>query len=142
LSITNQNPISPKPSAMMLLTLALALAYCLATSISIVLLGDKKLIGNNLYSPAGVLSLLTNWRFVVSMALAVLSRITFILINSTLLRIPNAANAATTISAFITLLSLVFIVAVNHYFLGEALNLRQGIGAFVVLVGVFIMLGK
>jgi len=128
---------------MILLTFLLAIGYCVATSLSIVLLGDKKLIGgNNLYSAGGIFALLTNWKFIVSMMLAVLSRLTFILINGALLKIPSAAGAATTISAFITLLSLVFIIAVNHFFLGESLNLRQGLGAFVILAGVFIMLSK
>jgi len=119
-----------KTSNMALLVILLAIAYCLATSFSIVLLGDKKLISND------------NWKFIASMALAVVSRFTFILINSTLLKMDYVANAATTISAFITLLSIVFIVVVNYYFLDEALNLRQGIGAFIVLFGIFIMLTK
>jgi drug/metabolite transporter (DMT)-like permease len=57
-----------------------------------------------------------------------------------LLKIPNLANVSTTITVFITLLSLIFIVIANHFFLHEKLNLQQAIGAAVILTGVFIML--
>jgi len=76
------------------------------------------------------------------MTLAILSRISFILINSSLLKIPYLAGIATTLSVFITLLSVIVIILVNHVFLKETLNLKQAIGAFIVLTGIFIMLSK
>lgn len=126
---------------MAILIFVLAIVYCLATAASIALLGDKKLI-SNLYNVQNVFALLINWKFILSMSLAVVSRLTFILINNSLLKVPYLAGAATTIAAFITLLSIVFIVIANHYFLNESLNMRQGIGAFIVLAGIFIMLSK
>ena len=129
-------------SKMTVLILFLVIAYCLCTAFSIALLGDKKLISNNLYNIQNIFSLIINWKFILSMTLAVFSRVTFILINSMLLKIPYLAGSATTVSVFITLLSIVFIVITNHYFLNETLNMRQGIGAFIVLAGIFIMLSK
>jgi len=86
--------------------------------------------------------LVFNWRFILSMSLAILSRISFILINSTLLKIPYLAEIATTLSVFITLISIIFILIANHYFLKESLSIKQAIGAFIVLMGIFIMLNK
>lgn len=126
---------------MAILIFVLVIAYCLSTSISIALLGDRKLI-SDLNNFQNIFALLINWKFILSMSLAVLSRITFILINNSLLKVSYLAGAATTISVFITLLSIVFIVIINHYFLNETLNMRQGIGAFIVLAGIFIMLSK
>jgi drug/metabolite transporter (DMT)-like permease len=129
-------------SGMWFLTVLLAMVYCLSTAFSIVLLGDKGLISNNLYKFNNVLLLITNWKFILSMSLAVLSRISFVLINNTLLKIPYLANTATTVSVFITLLSIIFILLANHFFLKETLNMKQAIGAVIVLTGVFIMLNK
>jgi drug/metabolite transporter (DMT)-like permease len=76
------------------------------------------------------------------MSLAVLSRVSFILINNTLLKIPYLAGVSTTIAVFITLISILFILLANHFFLKETLNMRQALGAFIVLTGIFIMLAK
>ncbi len=129
-------------SKMAILIFLLVIAYCLSNAFSIVLLGDKKLLSNNLYNISNIFLLVINWKFILSMTLAILSRILFILINSSLLKVPYLAGSATTISVFITLVSIIFILVVNHYFLNETLNIRQGIGAFIVLAGVFIMLSK
>lgn len=125
-----------------LLIILFTIVYCFSNALSIVLLGDKGLISNSLYNVNNVLLLITNWRFILSMSLAVLSRITFVLINSTLLKIPYLANTATTVSVFITLLSIIFILLANHFFLKETLNMKQAIGAVIVLTGVFIILNK
>ena len=120
--------------------LLLILLYCLSTAFSIVLLGDRKLISQDLFQLKNVLSLIFNWKFIASMILAIVARITFTLINNMLLKIPHLAGAATTIAVFITLLSIVFILVANHFFLNETLNVKQGIGAFIILVGIVIML--
>ena len=127
---------------MVLLTFFLVIIYCLATAFSIVLLGDRNLISGNLFQFENVIALIFNWKFIFSMSLAILSRISFILINSTLLKIPYLAAISTTLSVFITLLSIIFIIIANHYFLKETLNLKQGIGALIVLMGIFIILNK
>ena len=127
---------------MIALTVLLVVIYCLSTAFSIVLLGDRGLISGNLYELKNIISLVFNWKFIFSMSLAVLSRVSFILINNTLLKIPYLAGVSTTLSVFITLLSIIFILLANHFYLNETLNLKQGIGAFIVLAGIFIMLNK
>ncbi len=124
----------------MLIIVSLIIAYSLTSVYSIVLLGDRKLISGNLYEMKNILLLLFNWKFVLSMTLAVITRLTFILLNNAILKIDSLANAATTITLFISLVSLIFVVIANHYYLNEKLNLQQGIGAFIILIGIGIML--
>lgn len=124
----------------MLFLILAVICYCITTAFSISLLGDKKLLSSNLFQVSNMLRLLFNWKFMLSMALAIGSRLTFVVINSTILKIPYLAGAATTVSVFVTLISIVFIIVANHYFLNETLNLRQGIGAFIVVAGICIML--
>jgi drug/metabolite transporter (DMT)-like permease len=138
----NLNEAQKPISFMIALLIALVLLYCLSTAFSIVLLGDRNLISGNLYEIKNVIFLVFNWKFILSMSLAVLSRVSFILINNTLLKIPYLAGVSTTIAVFITLISILFILLANHFFLKETLNMRQALGAFIVLTGIFIMLAK
>lgn len=123
----------------MLLFIFWIVIYCIANTGSIVLLGDRSLISGNLLQIDNIIRLIFNWKFMLAMLLAVLTRVSFIMINNSLLKIPRLAGASTSISTFATLLSLIFILIANYYFLNEKLNMQQAIGAFVVLVGVSIM---
>jgi len=123
----------------MLIVIFWLLAFCLTNTISIVLMGDRSLISGNLLDASNILRILLSWKFIAAMVFAVLTRMSFIMLNNAILKIPKLANASTTISTFATLLSLAFIVIANYYFLNEKLNLQQAIGAFIVLVGVTIM---
>jgi len=123
----------------MLLIIFWIFIYCIANTLSIVLLGDRSLISGNLLNLENITRLLFNWKFILAMVFAVFTRISFIMINNSLLKIPRLANSSTSIATFATLLSLIFILLANYYFLDEKLNLQQAIGAFIVLVGVTIM---
>lgn len=123
----------------MLLFIFWIIIYCIANTGSIVLLGDRSLISGNLMQIESIIRLIFNWKFMLAMMLAVLTRVSFIMINNSLLKIPRLASASTSISTFATLLSLIFILIANYYFLNEKLNMQQAIGAFIVLVGVSIM---
>lgn len=123
----------------MLLIILWIFIYCITNTLSIVLLGDRSLISGNLLNIDNIMRLLFNWKFVLAMVFAVLTRVSFIMINNSLLKIPKLANASTSITTFATLLSLIFILLANYFFLNEKLNLNQAIGAFIVLVGVTIM---
>lgn len=123
----------------MLLIIFWILIYCVANTFSIVLLGDRALISGNLLNIDNILRLIFNWKFILAMIFAVLTRISFIMINNSLLKIPKLAGASTSIATFATLLSLIFILMANYFFLNEKLNMQQAIGAFIVLVGVTIM---
>lgn len=123
----------------MLLIVIWIFIYCIANTVSIVLLGDRSLISGNLLNIENIIRLIFNWKFILAMVFAVLTRVSFIMINNSLLKIPRLAGASTSIATFATLLSLIFILLANYYFLDEKLNMQQAVGAFIVLVGVSIM---
>lgn len=114
--------------------------YCIANTLSIVLIGDRSLISGNLLNPDNIVRLIFNWKFILAMVFAVVCRISFIMLNNALLKVPRLANSSTTITTFATLLSLGFVLVANYLFLNEKLNLQQVIGAFIILVGVTIMM--
>ena len=115
------------------------LIFCITNTISIVLLGDRALISGNLLNIENIIRLILNWKFILAMLFAVATRISFIMLNNSLLKIPRLADASTSITTFATLLSLIFLLIANYYFLNERLNVQQAVGAFIVLIGVTIM---
>lgn len=124
----------------MLLVFFWTIMYSIATAGSITLLGQRDLISGNLFSFEKIIALLINWKFIFSMLLALMARVSFIMTNNSLLKIPRLAANSTTITAFVTLIGLVLIVVFNYIFLKEKLNLNQAIGAFLIMFGIFMML--
>lgn len=117
----------------------LILVYCLSTTISIVIVGDRSLISGNLFKNHALINLLFNWKFIVAMCFAILSRISFVLLNNSFLQVPRLASISTTLTTFVTLLSLAFVVFANFFFLNEKLNTQQLIGAVIILVGIIVI---
>jgi drug/metabolite transporter (DMT)-like permease len=112
----------------------------MASAGSIVFLGDRNLISGNLRSLPVILKILVNWKFLLSMALALLARVSFVFLNNILMNDSKLAQASTTLTTFITLLSIVFIVAANYFFLHEKLSTQQIFGAIIILGGVALMM--
>lgn len=123
----------------MIIIIFWTIIYCICNTFSIVLLGDRSLISGDLFHPENLVRLILNWKFLLAMALAVITRISFIMLNNSLLKIPRLASVSTSICTFITLLSLIFILVANYWFLNEKLNLQQSIGAIIILAGIAIM---
>ncbi len=117
-----------------------AIAYSLSTAFSIALLGSRELIGGNLLNAKVALALITSWQFIVAMILAIFSRFFFIMINNVTLKIPSLAPSATTITAFITVISFIFIIVINYYVLHERLTANQIVGTAIILVGIIVLL--
>ncbi len=124
----------------MLIVFLWLVLHCLSGSISIVLLGDRALISGNLLSWAGLIKLILSWKFYVSFALAFVSRFCFIQTNNALLKIPSLARNSTTITTFAAALMYVFVIVAAAIFLKERLNLQQGIGATIILIGIWVIL--
>ncbi|MBA4198040.1 MAG: hypothetical protein C0459_10850 [Chitinophaga sp.] len=116
------------------------LVYCISTAASIVLLGDRNLISGNLFKNQAFIHLLFNWKFISAMCLAVFSRLSFILLNNSFLKVPKLANVSTTLTTFATVLSLAFIVLANYLFLNEKLNMQQAAGAAIIIIGTILMM--
>lgn len=116
--------------------------YCLTASYSIVLLGDRALISGNLLNFRAIFNLILHWKFFAAMFLAVFSRMSFVMVNNALLKIPEIANTSTTVTTFILTISYVFVIVVNSIHLKERLSLSQGFGAALVVAGIFFLFQK
>lgn len=114
--------------------------FCICNATSIFLLGEKSLIKGSLNNWESIIRIIFHWKFSASMLFAVISRASFIMINNSLLKDTKFVNSATTVTSFISILSLVFIVLANYLFLGEIMNFKQVVGAGILLTGLFIML--
>jgi drug/metabolite transporter (DMT)-like permease len=114
--------------------------FSIAGTVTTVLLGDRNLIAGNLLSANRFISLIFHWKFIVAMLGAFAARYSFMLINNNLLKFPNLAQNSTTITALITLVSVIFMVAGNALFLGERINAQQWFGAALIMVGIWVVL--
>lgn len=113
--------------------------FSVVTVVSIILTGSRSFITGAELSPVKIVLLLLDWHFILGAGFAFLSRLFFILINNSLMKIPHLAGSSTTITAFITSVAMVFVIIANYYFLGERINVSQGVGAFIILVGIFVI---
>ena len=100
----------------------------------------KKLLSKKILITLFHPNLIFHWKFIASMACAVISRFSFILINNSLLKIPSLAENSTTITSFITAIGFIFIMIANYLFLNERITVQQGVGALIILLGMGIML--
>ncbi|MEI8103995.1 MAG: hypothetical protein WCG84_03805 [Candidatus Moraniibacteriota bacterium] len=112
--------------------------FSCTTVISILLTGSRGLISGDI-TPMRVVQILIDWRFILGAGFAFVSRLSFILINNALLKIPHLAQSSTTITMFITSIAMVFVIIANYYFLGERISVTQGVGAFIIIFGIFII---
>ena len=113
--------------------------FSFVTVISILLTGSRSFINGSDLTPLGILKMLFDWHFILGASFAFMARLFFIMVNNSLLKIPNLANTSTTITMFITSIALVFVIIANYYFLGERINLTQGVGAFVIIIGILLI---
>ncbi len=113
--------------------------FSLVTVISILLTGSRSFINGSNISFSHLIGMIFDWHFILGAGFAFLARLFFIMVNNSLLKIPELANSSTTITTFITSIAMVFVVIANYYFLHEKINLLQGIGAFVILLGIFLI---
>jgi drug/metabolite transporter (DMT)-like permease len=122
----------------MIQVILLTLLFDLTTGFSIALTGDRALLSGNLFNR--FFQILTNWKFLLAMVLAVASRLLFMLINNQLLKIPNLAKTSTTVTVFITASSYIFIILLNFILLNERITLQQIIGSIIVVAGIVVIM--
>ncbi|EKE20622.1 MAG: hypothetical protein ACD_7C00511G0004 [uncultured bacterium] len=113
--------------------------FSIVTVISILLTGSRAFISGGELSPAKIIKMLFDWHFILGAGFAFSARLLFVMINNSLLKIPHLAQSSTTITMFITSIAMVFVIIANYYFLGEKINATQGMGAFVILFGIFLI---
>ena len=122
----------------MIQVILLTLLFDLATGFSIALTGDRALLSGNLFNR--FFQIVTNWKFLLAMVLAVGSRLLFMLINNQVLKIPSLAKTSTTVTVFITASSYIFIILLNLILLNERLTLQQIIGSIIVVAGIVVIM--
>lgn len=122
----------------MIQVILLTLLFDLATGFSIALTGDRALLSGNLFNR--FFQIITNWKFLLAMVLAVASRLLFMLINNQVLKIPSLAKTSTTVTVFITASSYIFIILLNLVLLNERLTLQQVIGSIIVVAGIVVIM--
>lgn len=124
---------------MIWIILALTLLFGLFSGLSVVLTGNRSLLAGELtFSHA--LKIITDWRFILSMLLALGSRFVFIAINNLLLQNPVYAKNSTTITAAITATGYIILVICNFIFLSERLSLAQLLGMGLIIAGVVVVM--
>ncbi|MBI3251589.1 MAG: hypothetical protein HYZ62_01610 [Candidatus Andersenbacteria bacterium] len=117
----------------------LLIAYSFVVAASIYFLGKPSLILGDL-SWKTFYFLLIDWRFLLGGSLALGARFMFVVINNLAAKIPSLSGSHLTVSALATTGSLLVVVLVNHFFLGERLSLSQMIGGIVTVVGISMVL--
>ena len=115
--------------------------FTVATVVSILLMGSRVIVAGNIDLPR-MAAILVDWHFIVGVGFAFVARICFLMVNNSLLRVPGLEAGATTITAFITSIALVFVVGANYLFLNERLTPMQIIGSIVILIGIVLMTGR
>jgi drug/metabolite transporter (DMT)-like permease len=113
--------------------------FSIVTVISILLTGSRAFISGGELTPLKILQMLLDWHFIIGAGFAFAARLFFIMINNSLLKIPDLAGSSTTITMFITSIAMVFVIIANYFFLGERINFSQGVGAFVILTGIMLI---
>ena len=116
----------------------LTIIFSITTVVSILLLGSRSIISGDM-SFVRIVQILFSWQFIVGAIFAFASRMVFMLINSALYKIPTLSASSTTVTTLITTISLVFVIIANYFFLHERINFVQGIGAVVILFGIFLI---
>lgn len=115
--------------------------YSVIVALSIVFLGNPSTLVGAL-TVKSLLGLLLDWRFLLGGILALGARFIFVIINNLASKNPDLASAHLTITAVATTASVVFVILVNHFLLGEQLRLSQIIGIAIVLFGLYIVFAK
>lgn len=113
--------------------------FSIVTVVSILLTGSRSFISGGELTPMKIIRMLVDWHFILGAGFAFLARLFFIMVNNSLLKIPHLAGSSTTITTLVTSVALVSVIIANYYFLGEKLNVTQGVGAFIILVGIFVI---
>lgn len=117
----------------------LLIVYSFVVAASIYFLGKPSLILGDL-SWRTFFLLLIDWQFLLGGCLALGARFMFVVINNMAARIPSLSASHLTVSALATTGSLLVVVLVNHFFLGERLSPSQMIGGVITVVGISLVL--
>ncbi len=112
--------------------------FTIATALSVTLIGARDLVSGNI-TPLRMIEIIFDWRFILGAAFAFCARLFFIMINNSVYKISHLSESATTVTFFITTISIVFVVISNYLFLHERLNATQLFGSLIMIFGIFLL---
>lgn len=112
--------------------------YSVVVAFSILLLGNPSTLLGHL-SLRNLLMLLLDWQFLLGGVLALGARFIFVIINNLASKEPALAHAHLTITAVATTASVVFVIIINHFLLGDTLKPVQLLGIAIVLFGLYLV---
>ncbi len=118
-----------------------ATVFSITTSISIILLGSRSLIGGDI-NLLRLVRIIFSFNFLAGAFLAFLSRLFFIMTNNAIYKIPSLSKSSTTTTTLINSGAVLVVIVANYYFLDERLSHMQIIGAFFVVTGIFLVSAK
>lgn len=122
----------------MLLIWIWTIVYSVVVAFSIILLGNPGTLLGTL-NLRNLLMLLLDWQFLLGGILALVARFIFVIINNLASKEPSLAHAHLTITAVATTASVVFVIIINHFLLGDSLKPLQMLGIAIVLFGLFLV---
>lgn len=120
----------------MLLIAIWTIVYSVVVAFSILLLGNPATLLGHL-NLRNLLMLLLDWQFLLGGVLALVARFIFVIINNLASKEEALAGAHLTITAIATTASIVFVIIINHFLIGDELKLVQIFGVAIVLLGLF-----
>lgn len=112
--------------------------YSIVVAASILFLGSPSTILGHL-NFKNLMGLLLDWRFLLGGVLALGARFIFVIINNLASKQESIADAHLTITAVATTASIVFVIIINHFLLGDELKIIQILGIAIVLFGLFLV---
>jgi drug/metabolite transporter (DMT)-like permease len=122
----------------MALIIAWTLLYDLVVAFSILLLGNPSTILGTL-TVKSLAMLLLDWRFMLGAILAVGARFMFVIINNLASKNPTLGGAHLSFTALASMSSVIMVLLVNHFVLGDRFEPMQLLGIGIVLIGFFII---
>lgn len=123
----------------MLFIVLWVVVYSIVVAASILFLGNPATLVGHLNFKS-LFGLLLDWRFLLGGLLALAARFIFVIINNLASKEPSLADAHLTITAVATTASIVFVIIINRFILGDQLQPLQLIGIGIVLFGLFLVL--
>lgn len=115
-----------------------AILFSVITAASITFLGSRDLISGHI-DISRIIKIILDWRFILGATLAFGSRLLFIMTNNAIHKIPSLSESSTTITTLINSMAIILVIIANYYFLHEKISATQGIGAFMIIAGIFLI---
>lgn len=114
------------------------LVYDATVAASILLLGNQSTLLGSL-TLKSLLLLVLDWRFMLGALLAIGARFMFVIINNLASKHAALSSAHLSLTALASMTSIIMVLIVNHFVLGDEFKAIQLLGIAIVLFGFFLI---